>query len=64
MNENGMYYSYKKEFGTSSGKNFKMLCSKRLYEFIIEHAIEANCFDDIYVDTNSDEIKEYVKKKD
>ncbi len=45
------------------GKNFKMLCSKRLYEFIIEHAIEANCFDDIYVDTNSDEIKEYVKKK-
>lgn len=26
------------------GKNFKMLCSKRLYEFIIEHAIEANCF--------------------
>lgn len=45
------------------GKNFRVLNGKKLYEYIIEHVIEADCFDDIYVDTNSDEIKEYVKAK-
>ncbi len=45
------------------GKNFKLLCSKKLYEYIIDHAIQAECFDDIYVDTNSNEIKEYVESR-
>ena len=45
------------------GKNFRLLNGKKLYEYIIEHVIEANCFDDIYVDTNSEEIKEYVRGK-
>jgi len=45
------------------GKNFRVLNGKKLYEYIIEHTIEAACFDDIYIDTNSDEIKEYVLGK-
>lgn len=44
------------------GKNFRMLNGKKLYEYIIQHSMEAQCFDDIYIDTNSDEIKEYVNK--
>ena len=45
------------------GKNFKVLAGKKLYEYIIEHAIEANVFDCIYVDTNSEEIEQYAKSK-
>lgn len=41
------------------GKNFRILCGRPLYQYIINHAIQANCFDDIYVDTNSEEIKRY-----
>lgn len=44
------------------GKNFRILCGKPLYKHIIEHAIEAACFDDIYVDTNSEEIVEYCNQ--
>ena len=44
------------------GKNFRIICGRPLYAYIIEHAIEANCFDDIYVDTNSEEIKDYCNK--
>ena len=45
------------------GKNFRVLNGKKLYEYIIEHSIEANVFEEIFVDTNSDEIKEYCNKK-
>ena len=45
------------------GKNFRKLNGKKLYEYIIEHAVAAGCFDDIYIDTNSEEIKEYVSEK-
>ncbi len=44
------------------GKNFRVLCGKPLYQHIIENAIKAGCFDDIYVDTNSDEVKMYCEK--
>lgn len=43
------------------GKNFRLICDKPLYMYIINHALEANCFDDIFVDTNSEEIKQYCK---
>ena len=43
------------------GKNFRVLNGRKLYEYIIGHVLEADCFDDIYVDTNSREIKEYVE---
>ena len=45
------------------GKNFRLLNGKKLYEYIIEHTIEAGVFDDIYVDTNSDEIRVYAKSR-
>ena len=44
------------------GKNFRILNDKKLYEHICEHVKEANIFDDVYVDTNSEEIMDYAKK--
>lgn len=43
------------------GKNFKLLNEKKLYEYVFEHILQANVFDDIYVDTNSEEVSEYAK---
>lgn len=43
------------------GKNLRLLNGKKLYQYICEHVIEANGFDDIYIDTNSSEITEYAK---
>ena len=37
-------------------KNFRLLGDKPLYQYIIDHCIQAECFDDIYVDTDSAEI--------
>lgn len=45
------------------GKNFRLLCGRPLYQYIIDHAIEAHCFDDIYVDTNSVEVRKYCEEK-
>lgn len=45
------------------GKNFQLLNGKKLYEYMIEHCLESNAFDEIYIDSNSDEIREYVEKK-
>ena len=45
------------------GKNLKILCGKPLYYYIITNAIKSNCFDDIYVDTNSNEIKQFCIEK-
>lgn len=44
------------------GKNFRALNGKKLYEYIIEHSLEADAFDDIIIDTNSDEIKKFAEK--
>ena len=40
-------------------KNFLLLGDKPLYQYIIDHCIQAECFDDIYVDTDSPEINSY-----
>lgn len=45
-----------------SGKNFRVLNGKKLYQYICEHALEADIFDDIFVDTNSEEIAGYALK--
>lgn len=45
------------------GKNFRKIGGKPLYEIIIDKALEANCFDDVFVDTNSDEISDYSIKQ-
>lgn len=44
------------------GKNLRLLNDKKLYEYIIEHAKEADCFDDIFIDTNCPEIAEFAAK--
>ena len=44
------------------GKNFSKLCGRKLYEHIILNVKKANCFDDIYVDTDSEEIVDYCDK--
>lgn len=45
------------------GKNLRYLNGKKLYEYICEHALEAKIFDDIFVDTNSTEIRDYITNK-
>lgn len=45
------------------GKNFRELNGKKLYEYICEHVYEADAFDDVYVDTNSEEIADYARDK-
>ena len=42
------------------GKNFRVVNGKKLYEYICEHVKAANVFDDVYIDTNSQEISEYA----
>lgn len=42
------------------GKNFRMVNGKKLYQYICEHVKQAEAFDDIYVDTNSEEIASYA----
>lgn len=43
------------------GKNFRILNGKKLYEYIIQNVLQANVFDDIYIDTNSEEIVQYAQ---
>lgn len=43
-------------------KNFKLLGGKPLYRYIIDNCIKAQCFDDIYVDTDSEDIKKYCRQ--
>jgi CMP-N-acetylneuraminic acid synthetase len=45
-------------------KNTRLLGSKRLFEYIVDTVVESGVFDNIYVDTDSELIKEYCKKKD
>lgn len=42
-------------------KNFLKYKEEKLFTHIIRHTLEANCFDNIYIDTDSDEIKRYAQ---
>lgn len=42
------------------GKNFRLFCGHPLYKYIISNTINSSCFDEIYIDTDSDEIKSYA----
>lgn len=44
------------------GKNLRELNGKKLYTYICEHIKLANVFDDVYVDTNSEEVAEFAEK--
>ena len=43
------------------GKNLRLLNGKPLYQYISEHVKEADVFDDVYIDTNSQEVADYAK---
>lgn len=43
------------------GKNLRLLNNKKLYMYICEHVMQADSFDEVYVDTNSEEITEYAQ---
>lgn len=43
------------------GKNLRELNGKKLYTYICEHIKLANVFDDVYVDTNSEEFAEFAE---
>ena len=42
------------------GKNFRALNGEPLYKYIISSAVTSNSFNNIFVDTDSDEIKDYA----
>lgn len=44
------------------GKNFRILCGRKLYEHILDTAVNSGCFDDVYVDTNSEDVEAYASK--
>jgi len=44
------------------GKNFKLFCGIPLYKYIISNTVNSESFDEIYIDTDSEIIKEYAKK--
>lgn len=44
-----------------AGKNLRDLNGKKLYQYICENAKKAEVFDEIYVDTNSDEVSQYAE---
>jgi CMP-N-acetylneuraminic acid synthetase len=45
------------------GKNFKLFCGYPLYKYIITAALDSKAFDNVYVDTDSGEIKEFAIRK-
>lgn len=44
------------------GKNLRIMNGKKLYQYICEHVKSADVFDDVFVDTNSEEITTYAKE--
>ena len=44
------------------GKNFRLFCGHPLYKYIISNTVNSSSFDEIYIDTDSEEIKSYAKK--
>ena len=44
------------------GKNFRPLGGKKLYEYILGNALDSGAFDDVLVDTDSQEIVDYCSK--
>lgn len=44
-----------------AGKNLRELNGRKLYQYICDNAKKAEVFDEIFIDTNSDEISEYAR---
>lgn len=58
---NACFIPIKKRSTRVIGKNFRLLNSRRLFEYIIETAIDSKSFDTIYIDTDSTEVLEHCK---
>lgn len=43
------------------GKNLRALNGKPLFHYICEHVKQADVFDDVYIDTNSEEVATYAR---
>lgn len=43
-------------------KNFRLWRGRPLFQWIIDHALEAGCFSQVYVDTDSIDVAEYAMK--
>lgn len=56
------YIPIKSESERLPNKNTRLFCGKPLYTYIIENAINSNSFNDIYIDTDSEEIKKYARQ--
>lgn len=52
----------KKKSERVPGKNFKLVCGKPLFEFLLDKLSYCN-FDDIYIDSDSEEIQGYADRK-
>lgn len=59
--KNACFIPIKSNSERVKGKNFRILNGKPLYMHIIEHCVAADCFDTIFIDTDSEEIKEFAK---
>ena len=46
------------------GKNFRLLNNIPLYKYIISNAVSSHAFDEIFIDSDSDEILSYASKLD
>ena len=52
----------KKKSKRIKGKNFKKINNKPLYTYLLSEIKKCN-FDDVYIDSDSTQIKKYSKKK-
>jgi len=60
--QTGCFIPIKKNSERVKGKNFRRIKDKKLYEYIIINAHESNIFDQIFIDTDSQEVKDFCTK--
>jgi len=60
--KNVCFVPIKKQSKRVPGKNLRNLADKKLYQYMIETIIESNVFDDVFIDTDAQEILEYCIK--
>ena len=62
MNNSVCFIPIKKRSTRVPSKNLRRLNGKPLFKYIVDVAKQSEAFDDIYIDTDSEEIKEYCIK--
>jgi len=61
MGESVCIIPIKRHSSRVPGKNFREILGKKLYQYLIENVLKADCFDAVYIDTDSTEIGEFVR---